>query len=160
GHRIAVMREGKIQQVGTPLEVYDKPANVFVAQFIGTPPMNFFDAELTDGKLRAPAFALPVPQRFRRVRPGKVRVGIRPENFLEPSKSGRGETARVRGTVEIVEPIGHEAVVHARVGDDPLVAVFDSHNTPRSGESVDFVVELDELHLFDAATEARIDARQ
>ncbi|HEX9163775.1 MAG TPA: sn-glycerol-3-phosphate ABC transporter ATP-binding protein UgpC, partial [Thermoanaerobaculia bacterium] len=47
GHRIAVMREGKIQQVGTPLEVYDKPANVFVAQFIGTPPMNFFDAELT-----------------------------------------------------------------------------------------------------------------
>ena len=61
GHRIAVMNAGKIQQVGTPLEVYDKPSNVFVAQFIGTPPMNFFDATVSDGQLNAAKFSIPVP---------------------------------------------------------------------------------------------------
>ena len=65
GHRIAVMNNGKIQQVGTPLEVYDKPANVFVAQFVGTPPMNFFSATVNDGRLDAAKFAIPVPARLR-----------------------------------------------------------------------------------------------
>jgi len=83
-------------------------------------------------------------------------VGIRPENILESAKAGRGETARVKGTVEIVEPIGHEAIVHARVGDALFVAAFDSHNMPRTGDQIDLVIELDTLHLFDAQTEMRL----
>ncbi len=160
GHRIAVMNAGKIQQVGTPLDVYDKPANVFVAQFIGTPPMNFFDATIADGRLDAGKFSLALPQSLRRVTAGKnglkVLVGIRPENILEGKKQGRGETARVKGTVEIVEPIGHEAIVHARIGDALVVAAFEAHNMPRVGEAIDLVIELDELHLFDAGTEMRL----
>src|SRR5919206_177276 len=65
GHRMAVMNAGKIQQVGTPLEVYDKPANVFVAQFIGTPPMNFFDATIANDRVDAVKFSLPVPPKHR-----------------------------------------------------------------------------------------------
>src|SRR6201987_990566 len=78
GHRIAVMRAGKLQQVGTPLEVYDHPANVFVAQSIGPPPMNLGRARVEDGKLRASSFALPLPFALESGR--EVVVGIRPEH--------------------------------------------------------------------------------
>ncbi|HEX2831757.1 MAG TPA: sn-glycerol-3-phosphate ABC transporter ATP-binding protein UgpC [Thermoanaerobaculia bacterium] len=158
GHRIAVMNAGRIQQVGTPLDVYDRPSNVFVAQFIGTPPMNFFNAVVSDGQLSAAKFSIPVPETLRSaVRNGqKVLVGVRPENILAPNQEGRGATARVPGVVDIVEPIGHEAIVHSRLGDDLLVASFDSHNIPRVGDTIDLVIELDSLHLFDAETEMRL----
>jgi multiple sugar transport system ATP-binding protein len=157
GHRIAVMKDGRIQQVGTPLEVYDRPANVFVAQFIGTPPMNFFRATITGGRLEGTKFSIPLPKAHAALASGlNVLVGIRPENILEPQRIGRGDTARISGEVEIVEPIGHVAIVHARVGDELVVASFDSHNMPKTGQAMEFVVELDEIHLFDATTELRL----
>jgi multiple sugar transport system ATP-binding protein len=156
GHRLAVMNAGKIQQVGTPLEVYDRPQNVFVAQFIGTPPMNFVKATVRDGRLEAAQFSLPLPEGSRTTNGQKVQVGIRPENILASHEQGRGATARVNAVVDIVEPIGHQAIVHSRVGPDFLVASFDSHNMPRVGETIELVVELDALHLFDAATGTRL----
>jgi multiple sugar transport system ATP-binding protein len=156
GHRIAVMNLGRIQQVGTPLEVYDTPANVFVAQFIGTPPMNFFAATVNDGRLDATKFSIPLPQGRRVANGQKVHVGIRPENILAAGESGRGATTTVDAVVDIVEPIGHQAIVHSRIGDDMLVAAFDSHNMPRVGATIGLVIELDKVHLFDAATEIRL----
>ena len=154
GHRMAVMNAGKIQQVGTPLEVYDKPRNVFVAQFIGTPPMNFFEVTVRDDGLDAGKFSLPLR---RNLSSGtKLLAGIRPENVLPASKSGRGETARVSGIVELIEPIGHEAVVYTRVGDVLIVAPFDMHGVPRVGEKNELAIELDALHLFDTTTELRL----
>jgi multiple sugar transport system ATP-binding protein len=154
GHRIAVMKDGRIQQVGTPLEVYDAPANVFVAQFIGTPPMNFIDAVVSDGRLEAKGFSLPTSRPL--VNGQSVRVGIRPENILSTDRQTRGATAPIQATIEMVEPIGHEAIVHGRVGPDVLVTSLDAHRMPRVGDVLDLLVELDALHLFDAATEARI----
>jgi multiple sugar transport system ATP-binding protein len=149
GHRMAVMKEGKIQQVGTPLEVYDKPANVFVAQFIGTPPMNFFEATVNAGRLDAASFSIPLPA-GRNVTDGqKVLVGVRPEHILASSAQGRGATARLQVAVELVEPIGHQAIVHSRAGSDVLVAAFDSHTMPRAGETIELQIELDAMHLFD-----------
>ena len=139
GHRIAVMHAGRLQQVGTPLEVYDRPANVFVAQFIGTPPMNFFRAD-------ALPFAIPRAS-------ADTLVGIRPENVLEP---GRDSAASIPATVELVELVGHEAVVHLRYGDTPFIATFDSHKAPKNGEKIKVGVEVDRVHLFDAKTEARL----
>jgi multiple sugar transport system ATP-binding protein len=158
GHRIAVMNAGKIQQVGTPLEVYDKPANVFVAQFIGTPPMNFFDGMVSDGRVHAATFSVPVPSRLRPslANGRKLLVGIRPENILAADQEGRGETARVQGVVDIVEPIGHQAIVHVRLGSDVLVASFDSHDIPRVGDPIELVIEVDAMHLFDAESEMRL----
>src|SRR5215210_2988508 len=126
GHRIAVMKDGRIQQIGTPLEVYDTPANVFVAQFIGTPPMNFFDATVNGDRLDGAAFSLPLPLPL--ANGSKMRAGIRPEHLT------RGN-APVRVVVELVEPIGHEAVVHTRAGDDLLVATYDVHAMPRTGDT-------------------------
>ena len=163
GQRIAVMKDGKIQQVGTPLEIYGRPENLFVANFIGTPPMNFLPATIADGgkTLSGKGFSLPVPESVRAQTSGadgkKVVVGIRPENILHPSVAVRGETARLSGKVEVVEPLGDKAVVHVRVSDDDvLVYPVDPHVMPEMGDNVDLVLELDKLHLFDATTERRL----
>ncbi len=164
GHRIAVMKDGHLQQVGTPLEVYERPVNLFVANFIGTPPMNFVAATVADGgaALAASKFTLPVPRSKRAETAGRdgtrVVAGIRPENILEAAKGGRGETAKVTVEVEIVEPLGHEVIVHGRVGDDVLVAKLEPHEVPSIGSKVDLLLELDALHLFDASTESRLTA--
>ena len=157
GDRIAVMSRGELQQVGTPLEVYEKPANLFVASFIGTPPMNFIPATLADGMVVASGFRLPVPQAFRAAAASaKVVLGIRPENIREVSREGAGGTVPVTAEVEFVEPLGHEVIVHGRVGDDLIVAKVDPHRAPKMGSTVDLVVEVEAVHLFDAATEKRL----
>ena len=162
GHRIAVMKDGDLKQVGTPLECYERPANLFVASFIGTPPMNLVAATITDGgaTLVAPQLALPVPASLRpatRDRSGRhVVVGLRPENILETGRTPRGETARITVEGEIVEPLGHEVVVHGRIGDDLLVAKLDPRRAPHLGARVELAIELDALHLFDAVTEERL----
>jgi multiple sugar transport system ATP-binding protein len=167
GHRIAVMRAGKLQQVGTPLEVYEQPANLFVAGFIGTPPMNFVPATLTDGgaTVAASGFKMPVPAPLNAATSGgtrreglKVVAGLRPENVREAQRDGGGETVRLRARVEFVEPLGHEVIVHGRVGDDLLVAKADPHHAPQMGDEIDLYAETGALHLFDAATEQRLGA--
>ncbi len=134
GHRITVMRDGKIQQVGTPREVYEKPANTFVAQFIGTPPMNLVHATVENGA----AFSIPV-----RIENGrKVILGIRPEHL--------DHGGSIRATVDVVEPIGHESIVYASAGSEKLVVIFDPHETPKLGETISLNVDPARVHLFDA----------
>jgi multiple sugar transport system ATP-binding protein len=163
GRRIAVMKDGKLQQVGTPLEVYQRPQSLFVANFIGTPPMNFLRATIADGgaTLRTPEVELPVSQAWRAATAGKdgraVAVGIRPENILEAGKPARGETAKVSLEVEIVEPLGHEVILYGRLGPDLLVAKMDPVRIPEMGARVDVLLELDAMHLFDAETERRLE---
>jgi multiple sugar transport system ATP-binding protein len=163
GHRIAVMQRGKLQQVGTPLEVYEQPANLFVASFIGTPPMNLVPATLADGgaTVVASGLRLPVPPAYRAATNGrdgaKVVLGIRPENIRERGREGN-TTAPLHARVEFVEPLGHEVIVHGRVGDDLLIAKVDPHRSPEIGSEVDLVIELETIHLFDAATEQRLAA--
>ena len=148
GHRITVMREGKIQQVGTPREVYESPANAFVAQFIGTPPMNLIAATVAGETLQTSSFTLPLPPRFRgRVSEGqRVLAGIRPEHIHH------APNGPIPANVDVVEPIGHETIVYASSGDSKLVAIFEPTETPRAGETIAMTVDVDAMHLFDAAT--------
>ena len=116
-------------QVGTPLEVYEQPENIFVATFIGTPPMNFFKARIAGGgkqpRIGATPTSLPVPEVWRGAAHAadgrEILVGIRPENLLDAGAPGRGATAPLSFDVEVVEPLGHEVLVHGRLGDDLLV---------------------------------------
>jgi ABC-type sugar transport systems, ATPase components len=151
GHRITVLRDGKIQQVGTPRQVYESPANAFVAQFIGTPPMNLIAATVSGETLRMSSFTLPLAAKFRgRVAEGqRVIAGIRPEH-LQHAPSG---SAPINAEVEVVEPIGHETIVYARAGTERLVAIFDPTVTPRAGETIGLTVDANALHLFDAESE-------
>jgi multiple sugar transport system ATP-binding protein len=160
GHRIAVLHAGKLQQVGAPLEVYERPANLFVAAFIGSPPMNFFEAAVKDGRIVAKGFALPVPARLRAALAGKdglkVVAGVRPENIVPEGRVPRGESVPLQVTIEIAEPLGDEVVVHGRAGEDTLVFKQDPHRPADLGAALEVKLELDALHLFDAATQLRL----
>jgi len=173
GHRIAVMNAGRLQQLGTPLEVYDRPANLFVASFIGTPPMNLVPATLADGgaTVAATGFSLPVPEALRpataKADGRKVVLGMRPENLRggdAAEKAAEGATgiagiasiASISGIVEFVEPLGHEVIVHTRVGEDLLVAKLEPRRAPAMGDPITLAVELGALHLFDAASGERL----
>ncbi len=162
GHRITVLNAGKLQQAGAPLEVYERPANLFVAAFIGTPPMNFVRGRFgaNGAEVRAGAFTVPVPAALRPATAPlagrEVVAGIRPENVLPPGREPPGEAARVETVVEIVETLGDELVVHGRAGDDVIVFKEDPHRTPDVGAKVSVQLDLGALHLFDAASERRI----
>ena len=162
GTRIAILHQGVLQQVGTPLEVYERPQNVFVATFIGTPPMNFLRATVADGgaALAARGLTVPAPASARQAlaaRAGKaVVVGVRPENVLESGRPTRGATAPLEVTVDLVETLGDEVIVHGHLGEDLVAFKMDPHHPPEAGGTVTAVVELDRLHLFDAETEKRI----
>ncbi|HXA20222.1 MAG TPA: sn-glycerol-3-phosphate ABC transporter ATP-binding protein UgpC [Thermoanaerobaculia bacterium] len=154
GHRITVMRDGKIQQVGTPRQVYQSPANAFVAQFIGTPPMNLIPATVSGGLLQASSFTLPLPAKFKGVVADAQRVlaGIRPEHIRHASNGD----APINANVDVVEPIGHETIVYASAGSEKLVAIFDPALTPRAGETIVMTVDSEAMHLFDAVTNERL----
>jgi multiple sugar transport system ATP-binding protein len=138
-----------------------------VASFIGTPPMNFVPAVFRDGgaTVAASGFSLPTPERLRTATAGrdgkKVVLGVRPENLREggsASREGHGTAgmARIAGIVEFVEPLGHEVIVHTKVGEDLLVAKLEPHRAPEMGDPIELEVELDAIHLFDAETELRL----
>jgi multiple sugar transport system ATP-binding protein len=151
GQRITVLRDGKIQQVGTPQEVYEHPANVFVATFIGTPPMNLVQATVAEGMLRASSFSLPIAPRYRAaLKDGQaVTLGIRPEHI---ARDAGGVNAPVNANVDVVEPIGHESIVYASAGEERLVAIFDPHETPRLGETIALSIDAEKVHVFDRET--------
>ena len=161
GSRIAVMKDGRLQQVGPPIEVYRRPQNVFVAGFIGNLPMNLVAATLEDRGRRVAAggFALAAPEPFT-ASPGpdgrKVILGMRPEDLRGPASPGAA--ARIAIQVEVCEPIGNEVVVHGRAGGDALVSVHGADRVPEPGDRLDVAVDLSRIHLFDAASGSRLDA--
>jgi len=159
GSRIAVLDEGVLQQVGTPLEVYDRPANAFVARFIGTPPMNFLPGTVLDDgdAVRAAGLGLPSPgairPALRRVAGPGVSVGVRPEALGdEPGP----RTLEVPGRVEVVEPLGHEVVVHARVGDELVTGKLAPHHVPEVGGTISLALDVERVHFFDSETGVRL----
>jgi multiple sugar transport system ATP-binding protein len=160
GHRIAVLHAGKLQQVGTPLEVYERPANLFVAAFIGSPPMNFVNGQVSGGAIAAAGIRIPFPAKPAAALGGlegrKIVVGVRPENVLPEGREARGPTAAIPVVIEIAEPLGDEVVVHAKVGEDALVFKQDPHRAAAIGGKLDVRLELDALHLFDAESQLRI----
>ena len=169
GHRIAVMRDGRLQQVGAPLEVYQRPANLFVAGFVGSPPMNLLPVRVGGGGtvLAGAGFELPVPPRSRSALGGQdgreLVAGIRPEGVAEAgtgSIGGADGGARIAAEVELAEPLGSEVVVHARHGEQVLIAKLGADRVdrvPPIGSRIELELDLAALHLFDAATQARIE---
>jgi len=161
GTRIAVMKEGKIQQIGEPLEIYDRPANLFVAGFVGTPPMNLLPARMGRREtLDGSGFSLPLPAEIRgsqALPPGTdVIVGIRPENLHRLGAGSRPEGPRLPLVADVVEPLGDEVIVHARLEKAVVICKLGPRESPLMGERFDARVDLDRLHLFDAATQQRL----
>jgi multiple sugar transport system ATP-binding protein len=157
--RIVIMRDGHIEQVGTPEEVFRRPATRFVAGFIGSPPMNLQEAMVDDGQLVfANGEKLPLPQQFReRVTAGrKVVFGLRPDD-LYPAGHGihSGEAAEVHQQeqpVVLTEPLGNETLVFAEFAGREWVSRMLNPKPLRPGEKVRLSFDLSQAHLFDAET--------
>jgi multiple sugar transport system ATP-binding protein len=165
GQRIVVMKGGVVRQVDEPLEVYRKPADVFVASFIGTPSMNLIKGRIeeTDGKLlfKSPSMSVELPSELHYVKEicshGDIVLGARPEDILIAQPPDSKSVQLARGSVELVEALGSEAVVHVAVGKAVLVFKTSGEVLPARGEAVTLSVPLSQIHLFDSRSEARLE---
>ena len=159
GDRIAVMSNGVLQQVGTPPALYDRPINLFVAAFIGSPAMNFATLAAENGahKLGSTQVELPGPRgRALQEQRGKdVIVGFRPED-LELNGATGGGAVSISAHVDVVEYLGHEELLHAQAEGQEIVALVPSEKKVRVGDQVQLSVPAEKLHLFDPETEGRL----
>jgi len=157
GDRIAVMRDGILQQVGTPQELYDHPVNIFVAGFIGSPAMNFATAT-SEGKdllLRGVKLELSGQQAKAadsRADGANVLIGFRPEH-IELANGQGGDAVRFPAKVDVVEYLGNEELIHAKTEGNEVVALLPSDKKVGVGDTVNFAVPMDKLHIFDPDSE-------
>jgi multiple sugar transport system ATP-binding protein len=163
GHRICIMNDGKVVQIGRPLEIYRNPVDTFVAKFLGNPPMNLLPGRLSvqDGRavVHFAAGIVGLPMRttaaLGQYVGRDVIVGIRPEDLYETtSAGGPPEIARLPARVVAVEPLGAETllVVAVSASDDELIARIGRDTTLRSGDRVDIALDTAAIHLFDPVT--------
>ncbi len=161
--RIVIMSGGHVQQIGSPREVYNRPVNRFVGGFIGSPSMNFLDADLTekDGRLTVEGngFSLPVGERllerFSQARDRQVTVGLRPEHFAVAgtlSQDAGAAFAKVRLDVQVAEYIGSSQFLAARVGDIPVTAAVEVDADAAPMTTGDYLFDTSRLYLFDRQT--------
>jgi sn-glycerol 3-phosphate transport system ATP-binding protein len=152
-NRMIVMNAGIVEQTGAPLEVYDNPASLFVAGFIGSPAMNFVPGKVRDGVLDiGGALSVPLPHTLRsRSKNGdQITLGIRPEHLAETQ--GPGMPFRV----ENVEALGADSLIHGFVGEGQLVVRVDGHAQPRMGATLNIAPQPDKLYFFDSASGKRV----
>ena len=155
--RIVVMKDGYVQQVGTPYELYFQPANVFVAGFIGEPPMNFVRGKVKDGKLSFGGVELDLSRKHKNIADyeGKdIVFGFRPEGI----RLGEADDAYVvPSQVELTEMLGDYTNVYITVGEQQAILKVDSHDTPEMDTALTFSIPMDSVYLFDGETEFVID---
>jgi len=165
GDRIAVLKDGKMQQVDRPLELYNRPANMFVAGFIGSPAMNFMQStvEAENGQvyIATDSLRLPLPENHAqkvRDRAGQTVVfGVRPEDIYDKGLNPAiTSVAEARLTVDVTEPMGATVYAYLAAGTDTLIADFDAETAARDGEPLDIVFDMSKTHLFDPETEVAL----
>ena len=148
--RIVVMHDGIVEQIGTPLELFDRPGNLFVAQFIGSPAMNVFKGTVQNGAVQALGASWPLPTDVRQVADGTaVHYGIRPSD-LSLASSG------IAAQVVVIEPTGAETELLVQIADQQLVMVIHGRTNVQPGDTVYLQFDAAKAHLFDGHTEQRL----
>ena len=180
GDRVAVLKDGVLQQIDTPKTLYHQPINVFVAGFIGSPAMNLFEGRLVDGRIvlagasiAVPAAAFERSPRLRTFEGGTLIFGIRPEDLYDSKLESGSRLATIPAEVRTIEELGSEHIVHINIdavridSGDPdavedlgsaanAVAKFEAISAVRSGEVIDLGIDVSKLHFFDPATRLAI----
>jgi multiple sugar transport system ATP-binding protein len=161
GQRIVVLDRGIVQQIDTPMAIYERPVNLFVAGFLGNPAMNFFRGTLSDApggqgvlegegaELLIPAIGLP------RGRP--IVVGIRPEDLQRVDVATAPGNIRIGVQIELIETIGNEAFIHASVGAWRVIMRSSPYHLPPLGSNITLQVAPERLHFFAGDSGARIE---
>jgi multiple sugar transport system ATP-binding protein len=162
GQRIAVMSEARLQQVGSPQELYDHPDNRFVAGFIGSPSMNFLEVDVTRTgdavQLKGDGIDIPLPDRymagFQRFSGDKLTVGVRPEHLDVQVAPPSGSLS---GNADVVEYLGNEELIHFSVGGHDIVALIGSEHRVKPGDDLTLNISLEKVHLFDPESTLALD---
>lgn len=176
GDRVAVLKGGVLQQVDTPKALYNHPANVFVAGFIGSPSMNLFEGRLKDRQIVAPGFTIAIPDQLFEKSPtlasydgATLIFGIRPEDLFDSKLVSGSHHATIPAMVKSIEELGSELIVHLNLdairidSGDPdavedlsgaanAVAKFEAISTIRPAQQIDLAIDVAKLHFFDPAT--------
>ena len=166
GTRIVVMKDGVVQQVDTPQNLYDKPGNLFVAGFMGSPQMNFLDADVeVQGekaflKIAGQSIELP-PAKAKKLIDGgyagkTVTFGIRPEDVDDSEMVVNTSKAVFESTINVYELLGAEVYLYFDLAEFPITARVDSRTTARPGDKVKFAFDVEKIHVFDKETEQTI----
>jgi len=160
--RIFILNDGKLQQDGRPLDVYQNPSNQFVAGFIGSPAMNFIPSKiLKEGQdyfIAAESLKVKLPSTFHKAissHAGKnVTFGVRPEDFhdIHFYPEAKPENT-IKVTAEVIEPLGDEVLFYLVSGKHNLVAKLDSRTKAKVGDELEIAIEMEETHIFDGETE-------
>jgi len=165
GDVIVVMKDGLVQQMDSPLELYEKPANQFVAGFIGSPAMNFVPAKLRESagkvEVEADGFRVEMPQdlisHVREWVGRDVIFGIRPEDIADRALTGDANPAwTIRTLVDVHEPLGSDVILYLTAGSHSIVARVDAHSQAKMGQTIDVVLNMRKMHLFNATTQEAI----
>ena len=180
GDRVAVLRDGVLQQIGKPKELYDNPTNIFVAGFIGSPSMNLFSGYLSDGVLQFGRNSISLPKSLTESKRGlaafdnrEIIFGVRPEDISETTSCLDATRTKIRAYVSVVEELGSEHVVHLDVGGHYVdngnqdvkdeiatsvktIARFESNSTVALGDQIEVAIEPEKLHFFDPCTSLAI----
>ncbi|MBN8198979.1 MULTISPECIES: ABC transporter ATP-binding protein [Bacillaceae] len=161
--RLVVMKDGVIQQVGAPKEVYEKPENVFVGGFIGSPAMNFFNGKLEDGKFVIGKTQIAVPEGKMKVLreqgyTGKdIVLGIRPEDIHdEPVFIDASAGSKINARIDVSELTGAETMIYSSIESQDFVARVDSRTDIKPGQNLELAFDMNKAHFFDADNERRI----
>ncbi len=162
GDRIAVMKDGYVQQIADPITLYEKPVNKFVAGFIGTPAMNFMEGTLNKKRMgiffNEENFEIKLPDSFTPQVEGhvgrEVILGIRPEDIHDKMDAANASPDNtISATVEIIEPLGAEAYLYLTTGKSPFIAKVDSHEQIEINQDIELVFNMQKAHIFDKETE-------
>lgn len=161
--RIVIMKDGVIQQVGSPKEVYERPENVFVGGFIGSPAMNFFEGKLTEDSVVLGETKLAVPEGKMKVLREKGYVGkdiifgIRPEDFHdEPVFLESFPSSTVNVNIEVAELLGAEEMLYSQINGTDFVARLDARSDYKANQTITLAIDMNKAHFFDTETELRI----
>ncbi len=169
GDRVVVINKGKIQQVGAPKEVFDRPVNRFVAGFVGTPPMNFIDVEIVkkgeDLYAHSKDFTLKILQEHKEILERgnyiskEMVMGIRPKDFHDESELSEKEKKEMqpfKTVIDFMELMGSETFIHFKFGNTKAVARISSAHNYAMGDTVNLYIDIPNIHLFDKETEETI----
>jgi multiple sugar transport system ATP-binding protein len=151
GQRIVVLDKGVIQQIDAPMQIYERPVNLFVAGFLGNPAMNFFRGRLRDGVLEGNGVQLHLPA-VKAQAGQEIVAGVRPEDLHIVAGAGS-----LGGTVELLESVGSEAFIHATSGGWKLIARSSPYNLPAVGARITLQPAPERMHFFDAQTGKRLE---
>lgn len=156
--RIAIMKGGKIMQLGSPNEIYNRPHNLYVADFIGSPSMNFLHGDISGRSFRTGALTIPLDDysfEAGRQRDGRAIIGLRPEH-ISTGDNLASATVRTKVKVDLVEPMGSDTLIYADLEGTPVHIRMDGQATVQAGDTVEIGIAPERASLFDPKTELRL----